>query len=46
MDHAQLSRIERGHEGMSLDALGRLAKVLGLRDLSRLIEPYTKGGAP
>jgi transcriptional regulator with XRE-family HTH domain len=45
MDHAQLSRIERGQEGLSLDALSRLAKVLGLRDsggrdLSLLLETY------
>jgi transcriptional regulator with XRE-family HTH domain len=40
MDHAQLSRIERGQEGLSLKTLARLAKVLGLRDLARLLEPY------
>ena len=41
MNHAQLSRIERGQEGLSLDTLARLAKVLELRDLSRELALYT-----
>ena len=49
IDISHLSRIERGQASVSLEALARLAKVLGLRDLSRLLEPYrgyTKGGGP
>jgi transcriptional regulator with XRE-family HTH domain len=41
MDHAQLSRIERGLEGITLDALARLATVLGDVTLARLLAPYT-----
>jgi putative transcriptional regulator len=44
IDKGQLSRIERGHEGLSLEALARLATVLELRELSRLLEPYRRGG--
>lgn len=44
VDVGQLSRVERGQAGLSLDALARLADVLGLRELSRLLEPYRTGG--
>jgi transcriptional regulator with XRE-family HTH domain len=40
IDHAQLSRIERGTEGMSLTTLKRLAAVLGLTDLERHLALY------
>jgi transcriptional regulator with XRE-family HTH domain len=40
IDIGHLSRIERGQAGLSLDALARLAHVLGLRELARLLEPY------
>jgi transcriptional regulator with XRE-family HTH domain len=50
IDHAQLSRVERGQESLSLVALARLADVLGLRDLQRHLELYvpppTKEAAP
>lgn len=42
IDAAQLSRIERGLEGVSLDTLSRLAKVLGLRELEKLLGPYAR----
>ena len=48
IDPAHLSRVERGEKQLSVDALARLAAVLGLRDLSRLLAPYaeafTSGG--
>ena len=40
MTPAHLSRVERGEKQLSVDSLGRLADVLGLRDLSRLLAPY------
>jgi transcriptional regulator with XRE-family HTH domain len=40
MTPAHLSRVERGQKQLSVDALGRLADVLGLRDLARLLAPY------
>jgi transcriptional regulator with XRE-family HTH domain len=40
IDPAHLSRVERGQKGLSVEALKRLADVLGLRDLSRLLEPW------
>lgn len=40
MDPAHLSRVERGEKQLSVDSLGRLAEVLGLRDLVRLLAPY------
>lgn len=44
IDPAHLSRVERGERALSLDALLRLARVLGLRELERLIAPYARGG--
>jgi transcriptional regulator with XRE-family HTH domain len=35
-----LSRVERGQACLSVDALARLAGVLGLRDLTRFLKPY------
>jgi transcriptional regulator with XRE-family HTH domain len=43
IDPAHLSRVERGERTLSLDALVRLARVLGLRELEQLAAPYTRG---
>lgn len=40
IDPAHLSRVERGEKQLTVDALARLARVLGLRDLARLLRPY------
>jgi transcriptional regulator with XRE-family HTH domain len=40
MDPAHLSRVERGEKQLSVDSLARLAKVLGLSELARLLAPY------
>jgi len=37
---SHLSRVERGERQLSVDALARLAKVLGLGELSKLLAPY------
>ena len=37
---AHLSRVERGQRQLSLEAFVRLARVLGLFDLCRLLAPY------
>ena len=41
LDPAHLLRVERGERGLSIDSLQRLAQVLDLRDLARLLTPYT-----
>jgi transcriptional regulator with XRE-family HTH domain len=41
---AHLSRFERGQAGLGMEALARLAQVLGLRELDRLLAPYRNGG--
>ena len=43
IDPAHLSRAERGERTLSLDALLRVSRVLGLRELERLLTPYTRG---
>jgi transcriptional regulator with XRE-family HTH domain len=43
IDPAQLSRVERGESGLSVASLHALARVLGLRDLARLLAPYADG---
>jgi transcriptional regulator with XRE-family HTH domain len=43
IDPAHLSRVERGQSALSVHALHRIARVLGLRELERLIAPYTRG---
>lgn len=43
IDPAHLSRAERGERQLSLEALVRVARVLGLRELERLTAPYVKG---
>lgn len=40
IDKAHLSRVERGERGLSVESLYRLAVVLDLRDLARLLKPY------
>lgn len=40
MTPAHLSRVERGERQLSVDALARLAGVLGLTELAKLLEPY------
>ena len=40
IDAAQLSRVERGESGLSISSLYALARVLGLRELTRLLAPY------
>jgi transcriptional regulator with XRE-family HTH domain len=42
-DKAHLSRVERGQRGLSVDALHRLALVLGLHELAKLLAPYITG---
>jgi transcriptional regulator with XRE-family HTH domain len=46
MDVSHLSRVERGLASPSVDSLARLARVLGLPELARLLAPYAKGTAP
>lgn len=41
IDPAQLSRVERGRGSLSVEALARLARTLELRELGRLLAPYT-----
>jgi len=45
VDVGHLSRVERGQAGLSIDTLARLAKVLGLHELERLLEQYRRDGA-
>ena len=40
IDPAHLSRVERGERQLSVDALARLAEVLGLTELAKLLAPY------
>jgi transcriptional regulator with XRE-family HTH domain len=40
IDPGHLSRVERGERQLSIEALGRLARVLGLAELSKLLQPY------
>ena len=45
LDPAHLSRVERGEAKLSVDALARLATVLDLRELAKLLAPYTEDSA-
>jgi transcriptional regulator with XRE-family HTH domain len=45
VDIGELSRAERGLGGLSIPALRRVARVLGLRELYRLLGPYDRGEA-
>ena len=40
IDPAHLSRVERGRRGLSVESLARVAKVLELRDLERLLRVH------
>jgi transcriptional regulator with XRE-family HTH domain len=40
IDASQLSKVERGEAGLSIDALLRLAECLGLDDLTEALEPF------
>ena len=40
MDSAQLSRLERGEGGLSLESAVRLARVLGLTAVPKALEPF------
>ncbi len=40
IDPAHLWRVERGTAGLSVASLARLAEVLGLAELARLLLPY------
>ena len=40
IDPAHLSRVERGEARLSIESLARLARVLELRELARLLAPY------
>ena len=42
VDQGQLSRVERGLSGLSVDSLARVAGVLGLEELERLLRPHLK----
>lgn len=44
IDPGHLSRVERGQASLSLESLARLARTLGLKDLARLLRPYTGTG--
>ena len=45
IDPAHLSKVERGERQLSLESLHRLAGVLELRELQRLLRPYVTGRA-
>jgi transcriptional regulator with XRE-family HTH domain len=42
IDPAQLSRVERGRAGLSVDAAARLAAVLGMRGLPKRLAPFRR----
>ena len=42
IDPTQLSRVERGRAGLSVDAAARLAAVLGMRGLPQRLAPFRK----
>lgn len=46
MDPAHLWRVETGQAGLSVASLLRLAKVLGLVELTRNLSPFTDESAP
>lgn len=45
IDPGWLSKVERGDGGLSVDALHRLAVVLGLERLAKMLEPYVRDAA-
>jgi transcriptional regulator with XRE-family HTH domain len=46
MDAGQLSKIERGRAGMTLDSFLRLSRVLGLKDVAKALAPFVQDQAP
>ena len=44
VEPGHLSRIERGQRPLSVDVLARLARVLGLPELAKLLRPYVGEG--
>lgn len=46
IDGGHLSRVERGEAHLSVEALARLAAVLGLRSLADLLDPYRRSRPP
>ncbi|WP_114593643.1 helix-turn-helix domain-containing protein [Euzebya pacifica] len=45
VDAAQLSRVETGKSGLSVNSLFRVAQVLGLTELVQLLQPYVRQSA-
>jgi transcriptional regulator with XRE-family HTH domain len=43
IDPGHLWRFEQGEERLGLDSLVRLARVLGVNEIVRPLEPYTRG---
>ena len=43
IDAGHLSRVERGQAGLTIDSLSRIAEVLELRELRRLLDPWRSG---
>lgn len=43
LDPTHLSKVERGQANLSIESLNRLAKVLNLRPLAKLLDQYTGG---
>ena len=46
VDQGHLSRVERGLSGLSVDSLARVAGVLGLDELERLLRPHLSREEP
>lgn len=44
MDASHLSKLERGEASASIETLSRLARVLGLKELEKLLRPYARNG--
>lgn len=42
LDPSHLMRVERGEAGLSVESLERLARVLELHDLARLLHPLAR----
>jgi transcriptional regulator with XRE-family HTH domain len=42
LDPTFLSRVERGEERLSVRSLARVARVLGLRELTKLLGPWVE----
>ena len=46
VDKGQLSKVERGQSGLSVESLARVAGVLGLDELERLLKPHLSREEP